>query len=336
MPRVQVVIPNWNGCHFLPRCLKALAAQSFSDFLITVVDNGSTDGSVDWLHKHTPYVQVIVNTSNRGFAAAVNQGIRTSDSQYIATLNNDTEPEPGWLEALVAAAESDKRVGMCASKILFANAPHLINSAGICVDSAGIAWDYKGGEPDRTPEKENSIAVEVFGPCAGAALYRRKMLDEVGLFDEDFFAYLEDVDLAWRARLAGWRALYVPTARVYHVHSGTLGEGSPQKSFLLGRNKVWLITKNYPMPQFAYYLPLILLYDLASILYALVTQRNYHALWGRIAGLFGLPQALRKRKQVQALRKISAEEWHRIVHSTVPPWKVPARYQHLKTITQTR
>ncbi len=326
MPLVQVIIPNWNGRHFLPRCLEALSAQKFADWAVTVVDNGSTDGSIAWLREHAPFVHVIANTANQGFAAAVNQGIRTSDSEYIATLNNDTEPESGWLEALVSAADSGDRVGMCASKMLFAARPQIINSTGICIDPVGIAWDCRGGEPDRP---DSGAPTEIFGPCAGAALYRRAMLDEIGLFDQDFFAYLEDVDLAWRARLAGWRALHVPAARVYHAHSGTLGEGSPLKSFLLGRNKVWLITKNYPMPWFLLYLPLILLYDGAAVLHALLAMRDIHALRGRWAGLAGLPQAWSKRRTVQAMRGIDANEWHKILHPLEPPWRIPKRYRHL-------
>jgi len=329
--RVQVIIPNWNGRHLLPRCLRALSAQSFSDFSVTVVDNGSTDGSVAWLREHAPSVRVIANAVNQGFAAAVNQGIRASEGEYVATLNNDTEPEPGWLEALVAAADSDDRVGMCASKMLFTDCPHVINSAGICIDPAGITWDRQGGETDDPSDEK---VVEIFGPCAGAALYRRAMFEEIGLFDEDFFAYLEDVDLAWRARLAGWRAVYVPLARVYHLHSGTLGEGSPLKSFLLGRNKVWLIAKNYPMPWLALYLPVILLYDLGAVLYALLVRRDVYALRGRWVGLTRLPQVWPKRWRVQAMRRISTREWRRLLSPLEPPWKVPERYRHLQAVAR--
>jgi len=218
----------------------------------------------------------------------------------------------------VAAADSDEGVGMCASKMLFATHPHLINSAGICIDPVGIAWDCQGGQMDRTPEEGTPTAV--FGPCAGAALYRRAMLDQVGLFDEDFFAYLEDVDLAWRGRLAGWRAVYVPQARVYHVH-------------FRGRNKAWLIVKNYPMPWFALYLPLILLYDLGAVCYLLLAKRDVHALKGRWAGLAGLPGAWSKRRRVQALRRIGADEWSQIIHPLDPPWRIPQRYQHLGPAT---
>ena len=195
---------------------------------------------------------------NLGFAAAINKGIHASSSRYVVSLNNDTEPDPGWLAALVSAAERDPTVGMCASKMLFADRPGMINSTGICVDRAGIAWDRRGGEADDGREIE---PVEVFGPCGGAALYRRAMLEEIGMFDERFFAYLEDVDIAWRGRQAGWRCLCVPAARVLHRHSATGKEGSPFKSFHLGRNKVWLLLKNYPVQRLWRYVPAVLLYD---------------------------------------------------------------------------
>ncbi len=238
MALVTVVIPNWNGRLMLQTCLAALGAQTLRDRDVIVVDNGSEDGSVAWLRKRHPSVRVIENAQNMGFAAPVNQGILASDSRYVAVLNNDTEPSPEWLAALVQAAERDARVGMCASRMMFADQPTTINSTGISVDRVAIAWDRRGGETEDGRETES---VEVFGACAGAALYRREMLQEVGLFDEEFFAYMEDVDLAWRARRLGWRCLYVPAARVLHRHSATGQEGSPFKSFHLGRNKVWLV-----------------------------------------------------------------------------------------------
>lgn len=359
MAAVTVIIPNWNGQHLLGRCLDALHAQTYRDFAIIVVDNGSTDDSVAYLRAHFPAVQVIANAENRGFAAATNQGIRATHSRYVATLNNDTEADPGWLAALVAAMERAPAVGMCASKLLFAHQPEMINSAGIALDRAGIAWDRCGGEPDapESPPPEEfpraagiprrvetqslsgapltddpAFAIrhlpfteeEVFGPCAGAALYRREMLDAVGLFDEDFFAYMEDVDLAWRARAAGWRCLYVPQARVLHHHSATGKEGSPFKSFHLGRNKVWLLAKNYPVRELWPYVPLVILYDVAAILYALLARRDLHALRGRLAGLRGFRQMWRKRPPHSGPRGDIA--W---LAPLIWPWQVTARYRHL-------
>lgn len=325
--RVSIVIVNWNGKGFLERCLRALFVQTYGDFGVVLVDNGSTDGSVPFVREQFPQVHLIVNETNRGFAAANNQAIRATDSEFVVTLNNDTEVAPEWLSELVQAVETDAKVGACASRMLFARKPEIINSAGIALDRAGIAWDWRGGEADDREERE---PVEVFGACAGAALYRRDMLEEIGLFDEDFFMYLEDVDLAWRAQWAGWRALSVPKARVLHYHSGTAGEGSPLKNRLLGRNKVWLIAKNYPWPQLLWHLPLILLYDVVSLPYTLIWRGDWQPLLGRIRGLFDLPSALQKRKRLASLRQVSGRRMLSRMASLPSPWKLWRRYAHLR------
>ena len=211
---VAVIVLNWNGWHYLEGCLAALANQTYPNFEVVVVDNGSTDGSPDLVAGRYPSVRLILNSTNRGFAAANNQAIQATSTAYVATLNNDTKVEPDWLAALVAAGEAHPEAGAIASKMVFAHAPEVINSCGIGLDRAGIAWDLEGG----CRVEAATQAREVFGACAGAALYRRTMLDEIGLFDEDFFAYMEDVDLAWRGRLAGWSAVFAPGAVVTHVH----------------------------------------------------------------------------------------------------------------------
>lgn len=333
MSRVSIVILNWNGLGYLQECLASLQAQTYADWQVIVVDNGSTDGSVEWAARKFPQARLICNKTNLGFAAANNQAIRASDAPYIVTLNNDTRVDPRWLEALVTAADEHPDVGMCMSKMLFADRPQVINSTGINLDPAGIAWDRQGGEPDDGRETQ---PVEILGPCAGAALYRRAMLDQIGLFDEDFFAFLEDVDLAWRARLAGWRCLYVPMARVYHVHSATAIEGSPFKNRLLGRNKVWLIAKNYPAPRLLLYLPLILLYDGAAVLYTLIVRRDISSLQGRLEGLAKLPAMWRKRRAIQAMYRESLDRgrpWHRALSPLALPWQVPDRYKHLRQVS---
>jgi GT2 family glycosyltransferase len=329
MKTVAVVVVNWNGRPYLDKCLSSLHAQTYPGLEIILMDNGSTDGSAEFVAAHFPQVRLIRHTSNLGFAAANNIAIRNTTAAYIATLNNDAWAEPTWVAELVKVAESDHRVGMAASKMLFAAQPTMINSAGIALDRAGIAWDWRGGEPD----DEDTRPVEVFGPCAGAALYQRTMLDDVGLLDEDFFAYLEDVDLAWRARLRGWRCLYVPTARVYHWHSATSTEGSPFKNRLLGRNKLWAILKNYPSPQLWWFLPVIAAYDLAAIVYALLVRGEVSALQGRLAALWSLPVVLRKRHQIQQSRSVTFTELAQHLHHLASPWEVIKRYQHLKTST---
>ena len=324
MLETLVVIPNWNGRHLLARCLGALAAQTYQAFAVVIADNGSTDGSVEYVSAHFPDVFVIANAENRGFAMATNQGIRALESRYVATLNNDTEVDPVWLASLIAAMESAPDVGMVASKMLFADRPQMINSAGIAIDRVGIAWDWRGGEPDDPDER---APVEIFGPCAGAALYRRAMLDEIGLFDEDFFAYMEDVDLAWRARVAGWRCLYAPQARVLHHHSATAKEGSPFKSFHLGRNKVWLLLKNYPFRALWYTVPLLVLYEVFALLYALLLRRDLHAWRGRWAGLRRWRAMCRKRPRIQP---DAGRPDIPFLMPVVCPWQVSRRYRHLR------
>lgn len=325
---VSVVVINWNGRRYLERCLPSLISQTVPPFEMIVVDNGSTDGSREWIRRNFPDVYLIANDRNIGFAAANNQAFKVARGEYIATLNNDAWATPNWLEELSSVMAQDSTIGMCASTMLFAERPFLINSTGINLDWAGIAWDRQGGE---IYDNRKSEPVEVFGPCAGAALYRRAMLEELGGFDEDFFAYLEDVDLAWRARLKGWRCLYVPTAVVYHHHSATSIEGSSFKNFLLGRNKVWLIIKNYPMPYLLRYWPLILLYDLATLPYSLLVRRDWSPVRGRWVALRHLRSIYQKRKVVQANAR-DLYCWVRLVHPLEAPWKVLKRYRHLKPI----
>ena len=299
--KVSLIIPNWNGRAYLERCLESLQAQTCPDFEIVVVDNGSTDGSPDLVAQRFPAVRLIRQATNLGFAAGNNAGFRATSSEFVATLNNDAWAEPTWLAELVQAMERHPRVGACASKMLLASRPGTLDSAGIIADRAGITWNRRNCEPDTG---EGEAPTEVFGACAGAALYRRAMLEDVGLFCEDFFCYLEDADLAWRARLRGWRCLYVPTAVVHHAHSATGREGSAFKNRLLGRNKVWLIARNYPSPQVWLYLPIIAVYDAAAVAYHLLARRDVSPLQGRLAGLRGLPRALRQRRDIQARRTV--------------------------------
>lgn len=328
---VAVIVVNWNGLRHLEACLSSLVEQTHPHFEVVMVDNGSSDGSVDFVRARFPSVRIIRNEENLGFAAGNNVGIRQIESALIATLNNDAWVEPNWLEELAAAMASDGRVGMCASKMLFARRPDVINSTGICVDRLGIAWDRRGGVPD----DEGLAPEEIFGPCAGAAMYRRELLEDVGLFDEDFFAFLEDVDLAWRAQWRGWRCLYVPTARAYHAHSSTAVEGSPLKRHLLGRNKVWTLIKNYPWPQMAFYGPLICLYDFLSVAYGMKSPNGIHSLRGRLASLRGMARMWKKRRAIQETRSASAGAVMDLLRPVEGPGRIRARYAHLQGADKT-
>jgi GT2 family glycosyltransferase len=289
---------------------------------VILVDNGSVDGSAEWVAATFPQVYLIRNETNRGFAQANNQAIRASTSEFVALLNNDTVVEPDWLQSLLDAIDAKPSIGMCASKMLLASQPDTVDSAGIDIDRAGIAWGITGSAAALNQSRL------VFGASGGAALYRRAMLDEIGLFDEDFFAYLEDVDLAWRAKWAGWGAVYVPEAVVYHVHSGTSHTIPHFKSRLLGRNKIWVLCKNYPFPQILWNLPLILAYEAMSLTYALLERRFLSALMGRLEALGKVPGMMAKRKRTP--KNVDSATVYRQMKPVENPAAVLARYAHAK------
>jgi GT2 family glycosyltransferase len=323
---VSVVIVNWNGRHYLETCLASLAAQSYPATEIILVDNGSTDGSVAWVAEYHPFVRLICNERNLGFAAGNNQGLRAANGTYVALLNNDVWAEPGWLAALVAAA-APPCVGSVASLMLFADRPQVINSAGVCVDWCGVSWDRAGGEALADQPQE---VTPVFGASGGAALYRREMLLALGGLNDSYFMYLEDVDLAWRARWAGWEAVLAPKARVRHVHSGSSGQGSALKTYYLARNKIHLLLTNYPWPFLWFFAPLLWLYDMLSLANSLLGERTLAGLRGRLAGWASAGQALRARRRVQAARRISPQAIFRWLAPPEWPWRVPRRYAHLR------
>lgn len=330
-PRVAIIIINWNGRQHLENCLPSLAAQRYRDFEIILVDNGSTDDSLAWVRSHFPHIRVLENASNQGFAAPNNQAICASQSEFVVLLNNDTVADPNWLATLVAVADRDPTIGMVASKMLLAERPGIIDSAGIALDRSGLAWGIAAGQPD-LPVPPGTM-VEVFGASGGAALYRRAMLDEIGLFDEDFFAYLEDVDLAWRAQWAGWRAVYAADAVVEHHHSATSNRIPHFKSRLLGRNKLWLLAKNYPFPHLLWYLPLIASYELMSLARAAYERRLSSALAGRINALRHLPAMWAKRRT--QIRRRSARSMLDQLHPVVSPWQTLQRYTHVPSMPTT-
>lgn len=210
----SVVIPNWNGEVFLSACLGSLAQQTYKHFEVVLVDNASTDDSLALVEKEFPWVKVIPLRENRGFAAALNEGVRRSHGQHIAPLNNDTEVASHWLEELVRALDSHPEVGICASKMLGLPDGEIIDSAGDGYCRYGFAFKIGRGELDRG---QYDTFRNVFGASGGAALYRRSVLEDVGLFDEDFFMQCEDVDLSFGAQLRGYSCLYVPKAIAYHV-----------------------------------------------------------------------------------------------------------------------
>jgi GT2 family glycosyltransferase len=300
---LSVIIPNWNGAAHLPTCLRALRAQTHPQLEVIVVDNGSADGSQALIRTEFPEVQLIALPENRGFTGACNVGLRAARGAFLALLNNDTEADSRWAAEVIACFARHPEAGMVASKMLLFDQRDTFHTAGDFYTLDGRAgnrgvWQRDVGQFEREEY--------VFSACGGAAAYRRAMLDQIGLLDEDFFFSMEDIDLAWRAQLADWRCVYAPKAVVYHKLSAT--GGGVTASFYDGRNALWVIAKNYPTFLWRKYWRRILAAQLAAAWQALRAWRGAAArakLRGMAAGLIGLPKMLRKRRIIQANRRIS-------------------------------
>ena len=304
-PGLSIVIPNWNGARFLPACLDSLARQTVAPLEVIVVDNGSTDGSQALLRASYPWVTLIELDQNRGFTGACNAGIAAARGAYIALLNNDTEVDAGWVAAITDAFARAADAGSVASKMLLYDQRDHFHTAGDFFTVAGRPGNRGVWQPD---EGQYDREEYVFSACGGSAVYRRQMLDEIGLLDDDFFFSGEDVDLGWRAQLAGWRCLYTPHAIVYHHLSAT--GGGVTASYYDGRNLIFILAKNYPSALWRRYGRRVLKTQLQLALEALRAWRGQAArarLRGMLAGLWGLPRALRKRRDVQARRSVTVE-----------------------------
>ncbi len=312
-PTVSVVIVSYNGQRLLASCLAALFRGTRQPNEVIIVDNASSDGTCKWLRETYPASTVIASPVNLGFAAANNAGIRRATGDYIFTLNNDADVAPDALDALVRTLEgASKHTAAAMSTMVFAHHPEIIACAGLIVSQDGVVRDMQVGER-HTPAMP---PYPVFGASAGAALYRRTALNDVGLFDPAYFMYLEDADLAWRLRLRGWETLTVPAATVSHIYSATAGYGSPRKSYYLARNRWWCLLKNMPDTLLRTHIPAIMRYEMGAIGYAITK--------GERANLAGRAAALRERTLIAAART------HVQARSTVPPdviaaWMVPPR-----------
>lgn len=244
--RAAVVVLNWNGRDYLRTCLRSLFAQTYEDLRVLVVDNASPDGSASIVSDEFPEAELLVMPENLHFARGMNAGFAKAladpQARYVVALNNDVRVDPEWLASLVAAA-TDPHVGMVASKMLFMDRPRVLNSTGLRPARDGSGMDRGWQEPD---DGRYDARPDVFGASGGAGLYRREVLETVGLYDADFVAYGEDLDLAFRARLRGWSAAYAPRAVVYHKYSASVGVRSEWKTFMGERNRIWTLVQNYP------------------------------------------------------------------------------------------
>lgn len=283
---VSAIIVNHERRDLLSKCLESLevALRAVNeDTEVVVVDNGSQDGSVELVREHFPAIKVVALERNEGFAGGVSRGIAEARGAWIAVFNNDTTVEPGAVAVMLQAGRLHPRVGSVAAQMRFADRRNVLNSAGLELDRLGIAADRLVG--DRVGDHTEREPYEVFGATGGAALFRRQMLDGIGGFDESFFAFFEDADLAWRAQAHGWRALYAPEAVVYHHHSATAQHGSPAKLYLVGRNRVRTLAKNASADRLLLNGPWMVAYDLAYVIYTSVDGRTLAPLRGRLRGL---------------------------------------------------
>jgi GT2 family glycosyltransferase len=300
LPLASIVIPNWNGAHHLPTCLDSLRRQTYLRVEVVVADNGSTDESLELLARDYPEVRVLALGENRGFTGACNAGMRASQGDFVVLLNNDTETDPRWVAEIVAAFERHPEAGLVASKMLLFDRRDTFHTAGDFYRVNGIpgnrgVWQRDEGRYDR----EETI----FNACGGSAAYRKAMLDQIGFLDEDFFFSCEDLDLAWRAQLAGWKCVYAPRAVVYHKLKAS--GGGVTASFHDGRNFIYLLAKDYPDDLWRAHWRAILRAQLRITADALRAWRGAAArarLRGQLAGLLGVPKMLRKRRQVQRSR----------------------------------
>ena len=317
-PLVSVVIVNWNGREWLGGCLRSLRDQSLRDRETIVVDNGSTDGSLEDLDAAAARseLRLIRNRRNLGFCAANNQGIAAARGRFVALLNNDAEAHPEWLARLTAEIDKDPGCGMAASKILRYDDRTRIDKAGHLIYPDGQNRGRGSGEID---QGQYDQAGDTAWPDGCAALYRKTMLEEIGGFDEDFFAYADDAELGLRARLAGWAAVYVPGAIAYHRVGSTLGRYSKKRLFLIERNRLWLVAKLFPLRMWPAVPVFFLIRAVASALAARRGEGETAAAAGRIgfwgliqcvvganiAALAGAPRMLAKRRALRGVRRLN-------------------------------
>jgi GT2 family glycosyltransferase len=287
------LIVNWNGKRLLQSCLESLRSQSCQSFEIVLVDNGSSDGSAEFVRMHFPEVQLVELDENRGFAGGNNAGLAYCSGKYIALLNNDAELDPGWLCQMLDVLERQPDVGLCSSRI-YIKETTLVDSIGDRFTTAFTGT--KLGENQSGELFDSPVPIQ--GVCAAAAIYRKQMLDEIGFFDDDLFLNYEDTDLNMRAWLRGWKCVYVPEARVVHAVNATIGRMSRTSVYYFSRNSLLVLVKNYPWRLIVRQLPQRLFFEVCAFFYyAVFNMRLITYMQGKLDAFRLLPKFIRKRKQ---------------------------------------
>ena len=328
-PDISVVVVNWNRRDYLRACLQSLAAQRGATFEVIVVDNGSTDGSAEMARSEFD-VRVISNPDNRGFCAANNQAFAAARGRFIALLNNDAEAAPDFLAELRRAFDNAPDIGMAAAKVLVWENPRRIDridKVGHLIYPDGQNRGRGTGEIDLGEDGPYGRTAECLWPDGSAAMYRKTMLDAIGGFDEDFFMFADDAELGLRARIAGWRCLYMPGAVARHHRGGSLDTGSAKRIFLIERNRVLLAAKLFPWSLLLlnpYYFALRLASGLAAAAggkgemarfpgFANKLRLSWTILCADMAALRLLPRMLRKRRAVREIAKLTPRQIRRLI-----------------------
>jgi len=316
--KVSVVIPNWNGIDSIGACLDSLLAQTYKPRII-VVENGSKDGSLKFIQQNYPSVELVIHKRNKGFAGGVNAGIRRAmrhhGDEFVALLNNDAVADAHWLEHLLDDIQANTDTGIVTCKLMDQHKKHL-DSTGDQYTIWGLPFPRGRGEPVSDKYDDH---VQVFGASGGASLYRVSMLEQIGLFDEDFFAYYEDVDLRFRAQLAGWKVRYVPEAVAYHQIGATSGKIKGFTTRQTVKNLPWLLLKNAPFSILVRVLPRFMFAYLSFIIMAAARDQGYAALMGYFQMVFLLPKKVLQRLQIQHHRKVKSSYIWNIMTHELPP-----------------
>lgn len=307
--KASVIVLNWNGKEYLKECFESLEKQIFSDFEVIMVDNASSDGSVGYVKNIFPWVKIIENSTNLGLTGGYNIGFRQARGDYVVILNNDTITDKNWLGELVKTADSDKRIGMVASKMYFMDNPKMLCSTGLLAFTDGSAIDRGVKEIDKS---QYDSQLDVFGPCGGSGLYKREMLEKIKImneyFDKEFFTYYEDLDLAYRGRLLGYICRFAPASVVYHKVNASSRRISNLGLTCGIKNKAWMIIKDFPDKMLIKYLPFIITRQFISFVYYLVIKPNKAATKARFEMIKKIPLMLKKRKIIQNSRRITSEQ----------------------------
>ena len=308
-PVVSIIILNFNGRSWLERCLPSAVAEAGPDGEVLVVDNGSTDGSIAFVAAAFPNVRITALPENRGFAAGNNEGATQARGEYLAFLNNDAIPQPGWFAQIRRALDARPDVGLAASRIVYLDRPAIVDSAGDGITRFGGAFKRGHGQPASGVLEPR----DVFGACGAALVIRAALFHDVGRFDSAYFAVHEDVDLSYRCQLRGFHCVDVPEAVVHHAGSATLGRGNPQAVFWGQRNLEWTYLKNTPWPLLLLTLPGHIVYNVAAALHFMRTGHLLPFLAAKWQALGDVPRVLRQRREIQRGRRVTSREIWRLM-----------------------